>query len=179
MSQQTARRGSASGISKNKLFLLFRIGDERYALEAVEIAEVLPRLPLKVIAHAPQWVAGVLAHRGDLIPVLDLAALVIGQSARSRTSTRLVLVHYRIDARQPDRLLGLIIEQATDMLRCPPDEFKDYGLDNPDASYLGPVREDSAGLLQWIRVQDLLSDEVRALVYPAQPSEFEFIGEVP
>jgi chemotaxis-related protein WspB len=179
MSEQPASRGSSSVVPKNKLFLLFRIGDDRYALEAVEIAEVLPRLPLKAIAHTPYWVAGVLAHRGDMIPVIDLAALAFGQNARSRTSTRLVLVHYRVDAEQPMRLLGLIIEQATDMLRCAPDEFKDYGLDNPDAGYLGPVREDASGLVQWVRIQDLLSDQVRALLYPAQPSDFEFVGEVP
>lgn len=177
MSEQPASRGSSSAASKNKLFLLFHIGDERYALEAVEIAEVLPRRPLKAIAHAPQWVAGVLAHRGEMIPVIDLAALAFGQAARSRTSTRLVLVHYRVDDAQPKRLLGLIIEQATDMLRCAPEEFKDYGLDNPDASYLGPVREDSSGLVQWIHIKDLLSDQVRALLYPAQPSDLELIGE--
>lgn len=179
MSEQPASRGSSSVVPKNKLFLLFRIGDERYALEAVEIAEVLPRLPLKAIAHAPHWVAGVLAHRGQMIPVLDLAALTFGQSARSRTSTRLVLVHYRVDAEQPMRLLGLILEQASDMLRCVPDEFRDYGLDNCDAAYLGPVREDASGLVQWIRVQDLLSDQARALLYPAQPSDLELIEETP
>jgi chemotaxis-related protein WspB len=179
MSEQPASRGSSSVASKNKLFLLFRIGDERYALEAVEIAEVLPRLTLKAIAHAPHWVAGVLAHRGEMIPVIDLAALAFGQSARLRTSTRLVLTHYRVDAEQPARLLGLIIEQATDMLRCAPDEFKDYGLDNPDAAYLGPVREDPLGLVQWIRVQDLLSQHVRELLYPAQPSGLELIEEAP
>lgn len=179
MSEQPASRGSSSVVPKNKLFLLFRIGDERYALEAVQIAEVLPRLPLKTIAHAPQWVAGVLAHRGEMIPVIDLAALAFGQSARSRTSTRLVLVHYRVDDQQPLRLLGLIIEQATDMLRCAPDEFKDYGLDNPDASYLGPVREDSSGLVQWIRIGDLLSDEVRGQLYPAHPSDLQLVGEAP
>lgn len=177
MSDQPVSRGSSSGVPKNKLFLLFRIGDERYALEALQVAEVLPRLPLKAIAQAPQWVAGVLAHRGDMIPVIDLAALAFGQLAQSRTSTRLVLVHYQVNAEQPKRLLGLIIEQATDMLRCAPDEFKDYGLDNPDAAYLGPVREDAFGLVQWVRVQDLLSDQARELLYPAQPPEPELIGE--
>ncbi len=165
MSIHPVRRGSHSTCN-NKLFLLFRIGEERYALEALEIAEILPRLPLKPIAHAPHWVAGVLAHRGALIPVVDLSALSFGQPARVRNSTRLVLVNYRVDARRPAQLLGLILEQATDTLRCAPGEFKPYGLDNPEARYLGPVREDESGLLQWIGVQNLLSDAVRALLYP-------------
>jgi chemotaxis-related protein WspB len=178
MIEHSAKRGSHVQ-AQDKLFLLFRIGDERYALEAVEIAEVLPRLQLKPIAQAPHWVAGVFAHRGAVVPVIDLSALTFGHEAKARTSTRLVLVHYRPDAERPAQRLGLILEQATDTLRCAPSEFKDYGLDNREAPYLGPVREDEHGLLQWIRVQDLLSDPVRELLYPAEPLSIELFEGAP
>ncbi|MDD1014301.1 chemotaxis protein CheW [Pseudomonas rubra] len=150
------------------LYLVFRIKDQRFALDAHEVAEVLPRLPLKPIAQAPDWVAGVLAHRGALVPVIDVGALSFGLPAPVRTSTRLVLVHYRVDPLRPDLLLGLILEQATDTLRCDPAQFQPYGLDNQQAPYLGPVREDAHGLLQRIGVQDLLSAEVRQLLFPAE-----------
>jgi chemotaxis-related protein WspB len=178
MIEHSAKRG-APALPQNKLFLLFRIGDERYALEAVEIAEVLPRLHLRPIPQAPHWVAGVFAHRGVVVPVIDLSALTFGHPAQARTSTRLVLVHYRPDADRSGQLLGLILEQATDTLRCPPREFKEYGLDNRLSPYLGPVREDEQGLLQWIRVQDLLSDSVRELLYPAHPLSIELFEEAP
>ena len=168
MIEHSARRNAAV-LPKNKLFLLFRIGEERYALQATEVAEVLPRLMLKPIAHAPHWVAGVFAHRGAIVPVIDLSALTFGHPSQLRTSTRLVLVHYRLGGDRPPRELGLILEQATDTLRCSPHEFKAYGLDNAQAPYLGPVREDEHGLLQWIRVDDLLSDAVRELLFPEQP----------
>jgi len=166
MSEITAKR-SAAPVAKQALFLLFRIGNERYALRATEVAEVLPRLPLKPIAQAPDWVAGVFAYRGTVVPALDLSALTFGHPAEARTSTRLVLVHYRPDALQPPRWLGLILEQATDTLRCNPEDFQPYGLDNRQAPYLGPVREDAQGLVQWVRVNDLLDDAVRSLLFPA------------
>ncbi len=151
---------------QGRLFLVFRVGGERFALDTREIAEVLPRVPLKPIAQTPAWVAGVLAHRGALVPVIDVSALSFGTPAPQRTSTRLVLVHYRFDPQRPDLLLGLILEQASDTLRCDPAEFRPYGVDNREAPYLGPVREDAQGLLQWIGVQDLLDDQVRALLFP-------------
>ena len=166
MSEITAKR-SAAPVAKQALFLLFRIGKERYALRATEVAEVLPRLPLKPIAQAPKWVAGVFAYRGAVVPAIDLSALTFGHPAQERTSTRLVLVHYRPDELQPPRWLGLILEQATDTLRCHPDDFQPYGLDNRQAPYLGPVREDAQGLVQWVRVNDLLDDAVRTLLFPA------------
>ena len=153
-------------VCKGRLFLVFRVGGERFALDTREIAEVLPRLPLKPLAHTPDYVAGVLAHRGALVPVVDVSALSFGTPAPQRTSTRLVLVHYRVDPLRPDLLLGLILEQASNTLRCDPAEFRPYGVDNREAPYLGPVREDAEGLLQWIGVQDLLNDEVRALLFP-------------
>jgi len=178
MIEHSAKRSTVV-LPKNKLFLLFRIGTERYALEATEVAEVLPRLVLKPIAQAPHWVAGVFAHRGAVVPVIDLSALTFGESAQSRTSTRLVLVNYRVSAERGPQWLGLILEQATETLRCAPDEFKAYGLDNRQAPYLGPVREDALGLLQWIRVQDLLTDAVRELLFPAQPLSLESFEAMP
>lgn len=148
--------------SKQCLFLVFFIGTERYALQAVDVVEVLPRLPLKPIAHAPAWVAGVFAHRGQMVPVIDVSAMTFGQSAVARTSTRLVLVRHH------GHLLGLVLEQASETLRCEVADFQSYGLDNREAPYLGPVRKDKDGLLQWIRVDDLLTPAVRGLLFPEQ-----------
>lgn len=166
MSELAAKRGAVPA-AKKALFLVFHIGQERYALKATE---VLPRLPLKPIAHAPLWVAGIFAHRGALVPVIDLSALTFGNPAQARTSTRLVLVNYQPDAGSQARWLGLILEQATDTLRCDPAEFQPYGLANRQAPYLGPVREDALGLMQWIGVNDLLTDDVRAVLFSAELS---------
>ncbi|MGE1154988.1 chemotaxis protein CheW [Pseudomonas kitaguniensis] len=169
MSELVAKRGGAPA-AKQVLFLTFHIGGERYALKATEVAEVLPRLSLKPIAHAPAWVAGIFAHRGALVPVIDLCALTFGQPAQARTSTRLVLVNYQPQPWVEARWLGLILEQATDTLRCGLGEFKPYGLDNREAPYLGLVREDALGLTQWIGVNELLTEPVRALLFSAELS---------
>ena len=130
MSELTVKRAAVKP-ALQALFLVFRIGNERYALQAIEVVEVLPRLPLKPIAKAPAWVAGVFAHRGSVVPVIDLSALTFGAPAQARTSTRLVLVNYRPDETFKAHVLGLILEQATDTLRCNPADFQPYGLDNP------------------------------------------------
>ena len=158
MSEPLAKHAGAK-VPKQRLFLVFYIGNERYALAATDVVEVLPRLPLKPIAHAPSWVAGVFAHRDRMIPVIDISAMTFGTEAVARTSTRLVLVKYR------GQLLGLLLEQASDTLRCDPADFQPYGIDNCDAPYLGPVRQDEAGLLQWLSIDDLLSPAVYALLF--------------
>jgi len=178
MGEFEARRGAAP-VARQTLFLMFCIGNERYALQAIDVVEVLPRLPLKPIARAPAWVAGVFSWRGTVVPVIDLCSLAFGQRAEGRTSTRLVLVHYRPDGQLPGQVLGLILEQATDTLRCDPLEFQPYGLDNRQAPYLGPVREDAQGLLQWVRVNDLLDESVRAVLFPTPPLSLDGVEAGP
>jgi len=157
---------AAAASAKGRLYLLFRLNQQRFALDVREVVEVLPRRPLKPIAQAPAWVPGIIAHRGVLVPVVDLSALSFAQPAAERTSTRLVLVRYR-----GEHQLGLILEQATETLRCPAEEFQPYGLDNGEARYLGPVRQDANGLLQRIEVDDLLPDAVRQLLFPLEPGQ--------
>ncbi|MBK5008484.1 purine-binding chemotaxis protein CheW [Pseudomonas sp. S60] len=158
-------RAAQADHDKGSLYLLFHIDDQRFALNVHEVVEVLPRLPLKPVLHAPAWVAGILAHRGRLVPVVDLTALCIGRPAVQRTSTRLVLVHYRAGLQ-----LGLVLEHATETLRCHPGEFKPYGVHNAPAPYLGPVRQDDQGMLQRIEVGDLLPQAVHQLLYVDEPS---------
>lgn len=159
-------RMNASGPGKVKsggtLFLLFTLGEQRFALQARAIVEVLPLLPLKPVPHAPAWVGGVFAYRGKVVPVIDVRALALSEPAARRTSTRIVLVNYR-----QGLCLGLVLEHVSETLRCDPAEFKPYGLANPEARYLGPIREDARGLLQWITVDELLDERVQALLYAA------------
>ncbi len=145
--------------AKAPLYLLFSLGKERYALAAREVVAVLPRVLLKHIPGAPAWVAGVFAFRGHLVPVIDLCHLSLGTPALQRTSTRTVLVHYQ------GRQLGLILEQASDTLRCAADDFRDYGLSSAASPYLGPVLETPGGLVQRIHIEQLLPADVQALLF--------------
>jgi chemotaxis-related protein WspB len=146
------------------LFLIFRLGADRYALDANEIVEVLPRVALKAIPSAPAWVAGVFNYRGQAVPVIDLVALALGRPASDHVSTRTILVHYPVDS-GASQVLGVIAEQANRTLRRAVEDFQPSGIDTPGAPYLGPVATDADGLLQWIRVPDLLPPEVRASLF--------------
>lgn len=178
------RAAGAAGPAARRLYLLFRIGGDRYALDAGEVIEVLGLRTLKQVPGAPLWVAGMLDRRGAPVPVIDMSELA-GQGAAARvTSTRLALVHYRpaaaatpaatatasATAAAPsaaDHVLGLILEHATETLHYDPAAFQPSGLDSPNARYLGPVLSDAHGMVQAVRVNDLLAPSVRAMLYPA------------
>jgi chemotaxis-related protein WspB len=131
------------------LFLTFRIGDENYALDTAEICEILPLLRITRVPQAPSGVAGLINYRGRSVPVVDLRELVLGEPARPHISTRLILV------RHGEHLLGLIAEQATEMIRREQASFADSGVRSDTAPYLGPVTQDGDRLIRWFEVQKL------------------------
>ncbi|WP_277373827.1 chemotaxis protein CheW [Pseudomonas sp. AA-38] len=159
---------ASSKASAGELHLQFQLGEDRYALAACEVVEVLPLRRLKQIPEAPEWVAGLLAHRGRMIPVLDLSRRVLGRPALARNSTRLVLVHFDAPMIEADAVLGLILEQATNTLRLSEEAFQSSGLEAGQPDYLGPVQGKGAGLIQRIEVAGLLDSSMRALLFQAQ-----------
>ena len=146
------------------LLLVFQLGGDRYALEAAQVAEVLPLVGLKQIPQAPAGIAGVFNYRGAPVPVIDLSLLTLGKPARQRLNTRIVLVHYPGDD-GATHLLGLIAERATETLRRERAAFETTGVVNDAAPYLGPVTTDARGLVQWIEAKQLLPTSVRDLLF--------------
>jgi chemotaxis-related protein WspB len=146
------------------LFLLFQVGQDRFALEASHVIEVVPLLNLTKIPQAPKGVAGLFNYRGRPVPAVDLCELTLNKPADERLSTRIIIVQYP-DAGGNQRLLGLIAEQATDLLRKEGADFTDPNVRINDAPYLGPVIMHGQNSIQWIHEQRLLSENVRDMLF--------------
>jgi chemotaxis-related protein WspB len=146
------------------LFLLFQLGEDRYALDTGRVVEVLPLVAITPIPKAPAGVAGLFNYHGAPVPAIDLSQLTMGLPARNRLNTRIVLVHYP-DGRGKTHLLGLIAEKVTETVRREPADFVASGVTTDRAPYLGPVATDARGVLQWIDVEWLLPASVRDVLF--------------
>ncbi|MFM0326704.1 chemotaxis protein CheW [Caballeronia glebae] len=150
------------------LFIQFTLGTDRYLLDSAQVERMLPLAPLKALPGAPAWVAGVLDYEGASVPVIDIAALALTRPSHERLSTRLALVAYPRrggDGARTHHRLGLVLEQATRTVTFDAASFADAGIDTPHARYLGPLTRDEQGLLQWVRIEHLLPDDVHALLF--------------
>ncbi len=65
-------------------YVLFPIGSKRFALPAEEVAELARPDRLQVFPHTTPLMTGVLVRRGTIIPVCDIAEVLVGPSAPSR-----------------------------------------------------------------------------------------------
>jgi chemotaxis-related protein WspB len=146
------------------LFLLCRLGSERYALSTQQIVEVLPLVEWKTIPYATTGILGVFNYHGQIVPLLDLTMFVAQQPSRMLMSTRIILISLTersADSDEEAQLIGLVAEEVTRTINASPSDFTEAGVDAHESPYLGPVLSDSEGIIQFIEVLDLLPDRVR------------------
>jgi len=150
------------------LFILFRLGKERYGLEAGHVIEVIPRLPLRPQPGTPDYVSGVFNFRGKVVPVLDLGTLTLGAPCPEQLSTRIILIHYTLKS-GVRRVLGLIAEAVTDAVKREPHEF--VAVTAGQAPHLGNLALDDDGMIQCVLPEHLLPPEVERLLFEKSPSD--------
>jgi chemotaxis-related protein WspB len=141
------------------LILQFRMGEDTYALDSRQVVRVLPAARLKRLPAAPVGIAGLLNFEGAPVPILDLSELALGHPAAQHLSTRIILTELPAPA-GASRLLGLLVEHATNTLRCDSADFTPAGITPPAARYLGPVASLGGMLVQRIEPERLLTPEV-------------------
>ena len=143
------------------LILTFTAAGNRYAVEVARVVEVVPRVELREMPHAPGFLAGLLEYRGQVVPVIDLGLLLGGGPSPDRLSTRIILVnplphnHNRTEDAPAGKLLGLIAEQVSDLTRIQPDQVIPAPVLLPDAPYLDTIAQTDQGFLPMIQVSRL------------------------
>lgn len=98
----------------------FVVGDVAYAVPIANVREIVNPAPLTELPHAPPSVAGVLDHRGEVVPIVDLRARFGLDAAAATRRTKWILIEVE------RRSIGLIVDRVTgvfgvaDALRAPP-----------------------------------------------------------
>src|SRR5947207_9574761 len=119
------------------LLLTFRLGDDRFAIDASRIVEVLPLVGIRKVLGAPAGIRGTFNYRGRFVPAVDLSERLLGRAAEQRLSTRVALANL---ARDGDPiLLGLIVENATGTLRVAPADMIPVAIASSERPWLGPT----------------------------------------
>jgi chemotaxis-related protein WspB len=146
------------------LCLLFQVAGCKYAVEVARVTQVVPRIGLRPLPQAPAYLAGLFDHGGQVVPVLDLGVLFNSYPCAQRLSTRIILVEVPGSGGHGARRLGLIAENVTEIRPAPltsDDAAPPEGSPHPDRPVLGRILQLDGDLVQMVRVENLLADDVR------------------
>lgn len=67
-----------------KSYVLFPLGEERFAVPAEAVTELARPDQLQTFPHCTPSVSGVLLRRGKIVPVCDVASVLVGSDAPAR-----------------------------------------------------------------------------------------------
>ena len=149
--------------------LLFEVAGQRYGLDIAQVVKVLPYVRLHRLPHVPDYVAGVFRYHDAMVPVIDLSQLIRGTPVRPLLSTRIILVQHP-GPWGPGRVLGLLAERATDSLDDAGAEPVSSGVAVPEAPYLGGLSVSGGNMIQYVKVENLLPDDVRERLFAENPA---------
>ncbi len=162
------------------LLLTFTVAGEPYALNVAAVVELVPRVPLRAVPHAPDYLAGLLEYRGEVVPVVDLGVLLGSNRSGDKLSTRIILVAAargradRDDARNPGsapapapaartRRAGLIAEQVIDLVEVAPEQVTPAPVRLDRAPYLNAIARTDRGFMPLVGVEALLFETLSAM----------------
>jgi len=91
--------------------LSFRLGDEEYAVRVDSVKEVLKNRELTAVPNAPDYVLGVTALRGPILPVIDLCKRLGLPPGRRDEKSRIIVVNLN------DEEAGILVDRVTGVVR--------------------------------------------------------------
>ena len=101
--------------------ITFLIATQEFCIDVMTVREIRGWTPATPVAHAPAFVSGVINLRGKIIPVMDLRKR-FGQTEIQQDKRNRILV-VELD----NKLLGLIVNSASEVLKIPPSDIEAPG----------------------------------------------------
>jgi purine-binding chemotaxis protein CheW len=125
---------SANRTIRAKNLVGFRVGDVPYAVDIYRVREITKPLAVLILPHMPAEVVGVVDHRGDVVPIIDLRMRFGLTPPANRRDERWIIVK-RSDAfaKKGDRFAGLVVDRVTEVFGARESEQRsvpNIGLDN-------------------------------------------------
>jgi purine-binding chemotaxis protein CheW len=106
--------GAEPAISHAALeFLCFRISDEIYGINIMDIKEITKPGSITEIPHSPPFISGVMSLRGTIIPVIDMRVRLGLSQGEYSAGERIVVIKNR------NSLSGLLVDEVTQVAQVP------------------------------------------------------------
>jgi len=99
-------------------FLCFRISNEIYGINIMDIKELIKPREVTEVPRAPAFVSGVLSLRGTIIPVIDMRVR-LGLANEAPTGKERIVV-----IRTNNSLSGLLVDEVIQVVKVPQDAIE-------------------------------------------------------
>lgn len=151
--------------------LSFRVRNARYALPIELVREIIEYGQVTTVPMMPSFIHGVINLRGNVVPVLDLAARFGFELTRPGKRTCIVIIELNLDEQQ--QRIGLVVDAVDAVLDIEPGDVEQappFGA-GIRTDFIAGMARDNGGFTIVIDVRRVLSlDDIRQLSLAQQAS---------
>jgi purine-binding chemotaxis protein CheW len=149
-------------------YLTFVVSGERFAIDILEVREIIEVGLMTDVPLAPDYIRGVVNLRGSVLPVIDLAARIGRERSELTKRSCIVVVDLNIDGKQS---IGMLVDEVREILEIAPDMVQPppalgEGMNTDLIKGMGRVGELFIVLLEVDRI--LSADERQTLEHMSQ-----------
>jgi len=130
----------------------FRIGEETFGVRIASVREIVRVPEITSVPNAQETIEGVINLRGKIIPVIDLRKRFGQAEIQSDKKNRILVVELE------NKLIGLIVNSASEVLKIPPSEIESPGsvFADGESSYVTGVGKLKGRLIILLDISKLL-----------------------
>jgi purine-binding chemotaxis protein CheW len=112
-----------STITQTAQYITFKLGDELFAINVVQVREVLDLVQITKVPTAPGYMRGVVNVRGSAIPVVDLRLKFGLSSTPDTVNTRILVLELELDGETT--VVGGIADSVHDVIELEPAQIRE------------------------------------------------------
>jgi purine-binding chemotaxis protein CheW len=136
-----------------KLYTIFILAGQEYCIDITQVRENRRWSSTTTLPHSPSYMMGTMNLRGEVIPVIDLAAL-FGFSAIKPTTRHVIIV-----VEHEQKIIGLAVEAVRRILSVAPDDIREVPGDRTgaDSSCIRGLVMSETGMIRIIDAIEVLN----------------------
>ncbi|MFW5995427.1 MAG: chemotaxis protein CheW, partial [Spirochaetia bacterium] len=105
-------------------FLTFTLAEEQYAVDVIQVREVLSEITLTVIPRIPSYLKGVINIRGSVVPVVDLRTKLGLPDTGSTLDTSIIVMDLRTENGDDTVTAGCLADSVQEVVDIPEEDIE-------------------------------------------------------
>lgn len=138
-----------------KRWVTFRLNEERYCINVMQVQEVLRMTEISPVPGAPYYVIGIVNLRGSVVTITDIRKRFNLGPRETDDATRIIIVEIK------NNIIGILVDSVDDVVDLKPSEIDSApNVGNEESNrYIQGVSSKDGELLILIDLDKYLSDD--------------------
>lgn len=141
-------------------FVIFRLGDEKYAVDILNVGGISEYREMTKVPNAPAFIDGIINLRGDIIPIVNLKKRFNIAEKQADSDTRIIINNIK------GKDIGFIVDEASQVIKIDDADIEEAPeiIKGADRQYISGVGKVNDQIVILLNLEKVLNEEEQKVV---------------